>query len=140
MHKYSLEKCPQCDKLVSKISEHIKEVHNPNLRFKCKFCDYSNRHRTSINNHVQLVHEGVIYQCEQCEYVAPNRRGLRTHVSVHMGIKFPCQHYNYRATRKENLRSHVLIVHEKKVYHCDQCGYKAQRKGQLTKHFDENHA
>ena len=48
----------------------------------------------------------------QFEYKATGKQNLQQHVQlVHNGVKSDCVHCDYKATEKENLWQHVQSVH-----------------------------
>ena len=46
-------------------------------------------------------------------------------MSVHENIKYLCNQCEYKATRKGHLKTHEMSVHENIKYPCDQCEYNA---------------
>ena len=59
---------------------------------KCSALDMLKNHfETKKKNkwHKMSIHEGIRYQCDQCDYKATQKRDLKTHrMSVHEGIKY----------------------------------------------------
>ena len=41
------------------------------------------------------------------------------------GVKFSCDQCDYKATRKGSLKTHIQSVHEKVRYSCNQCDHQA---------------
>ena len=63
--------------------------------------------------HIQLVHEGVKYECNQCEYRTATQMNLICHIqSVHEECNYDCNQFEYRATHKVNLACHIQSLHE----------------------------
>ena len=50
-------------------------------------------------------------------------------MSVHENIKYLCNQCEYKATRKGHLKTHEMSVHENIKYPCNQCEYKANMFG-----------
>ena len=72
------------------------------------------------------VHEGINYQCDQCDYKATKKINLKRHKRVvHEGIKYKCDQCDKFIS---NLNQHKLSVHVGIKYNCDQCNYKATQK------------
>ena len=71
---------------------------------------------------MKSVHDGVKYNCEQCDYKANQKGNLQQHVkSVHKGVKYSCERCYYEATKKVFLQRHVASNHERVIQSCDLC-------------------
>ena len=62
--------------------------------------------------HIQRIHEGVRYPCNQCEYSAAQPGNLKIHIqSIHEGekngVRYPCCQCKYRATSRGNPKIHI---------------------------------
>ena len=44
--------------------------------FKCDTCDNPFVYKSSLKKHVKSVHEGLIYSCDQCEFIAKEQGTL----------------------------------------------------------------
>ena len=49
-------------------SKDCKELERHSL-FSCKQCEYSTGRNSQIKMHIESVHEGIVYPCEQCPYM-----------------------------------------------------------------------
>ena len=78
----------------------------------CAQCAYKATQKIKLQQHVQSVHNGVKYNCVQCDYKA-------------------C---GYKASQKENLQKHVQSVHNGLKYNCVQCDHKATQKQSIKQH------
>ena len=87
---------------------------------------------------MQSVHEGVRYDCNQCDYRATQQSNLNSHMkSIHEGIRYECNQCNNRATQTHH-NFHMRLVH-KEMYDCDQCGYRASSQIYLNTHVNKYH-
>ena len=60
-------------------------------------------------NYKKSIHEGVTYDCDQCEYQATTKGHLTTHKqSRHVGIRYNCDQCNGTFNKKS------IMVHHKK--------------------------
>ena len=50
-----------------------------------------------------------------------------------------CDQCTYKAKRKGNLKTHVESIHEGLCYSCDHCGYRSTRKDSLACHVKSEH-
>ena len=48
---------------------------------------------------------------------------------IHEGIKYECDQCDYQAAQQTNLKTHTMSVHEGSKYQCDLCEFKATQKG-----------
>ena len=79
--------------LLSKMTEIISK------EFQCQYCQFSSKVRSSLHNHVQTEHEGVIFVCSNCDYTAKLEQSLQRHIAaVHNGEKYSCTHCDYKTT------------------------------------------
>ena len=64
--------CIECDYTAGryKVKQHI-ESKQMGIKFCCEQCGYKSSNPTSLFHHKKLIHEGVAYNCNFCEYTAP---------------------------------------------------------------------
>ena len=64
---------------------------------------------------MRSVHEGIMFNCEQCNYRTAQKGSIQRHVlSVHEGVtKYNCELCAYMTYRKRDLRQHIKAVHDK---------------------------
>ena len=102
--------------------------------------DYQTSKHINLRYHIQSVHEGLIYACDQCDYRARSKGCLKKHIqSVHEGLRFACDQCDYRATRKDYLTQHIRSVHEGVKYACNQCDKEYIEQSRLTRHIQSVH-
>ena len=70
-----------------------------------------------------------------CDKAYTKNSHLNIHIqSVHKGVKFACDQCSKQFSEKCSLRRHILSEHEGIKYLCNQCGYEANQLGNLSKH------
>lgn len=77
-------RCCKCDVIYSESSsviQHVKVTHL-GLRLKCEFCPYEARRQRTIEYHRLAVHEGVVFDCDKCEYTTAWKPNMAQHVKV----------------------------------------------------------
>ena len=92
----------------------------------------------SLFRHIASVHDGVKFQCDQCDYKTTDSRYLKQHkasehevkLTIHEGVRFPCDQCDYEATTSSSLKQHKAS--EGVTHPCDQCDYEATRKCSLN--------
>ena len=81
----------------------------------CFKVDISKRLLPNLSYHKRAKHEGVIFQCEECDYRVTSKYSLAQHRrALHEKIKYPCDTCNYESTRKSNLAKHQRLMHDVK--------------------------
>jgi len=92
----------------------------------------NSKNNQSLNNHKQLKHKGITYDCNQCEYKATTMGSLKVlKQSQHERFEYICVEFEYGA--KQALNIYKQSKHEASFvdYKRD---YKATTKVQLRVH------
>ena len=128
---YPCEKCQRACRSKLHLQWHLHAAHNKRVEKRlaskqdktkayvdlcvCDLCGYRPKVPSlfAIKIHKEAVHDGVRYNCPQCEH--------------------PC-------TTRSNLRRHIEKKHDRQRQHpCDSCSYAAGNEIQLKQHMDEVH-
>ena len=60
---------------------------------------------------------------------------MRSHIqSIHEGVKYSCNQCVKQFTQQSNLTVHVLTIHEGVTHDCNQCDYEAKGQSNLLNH------
>ena len=79
--------------------------------------------------------EGVHYYCDQCEFKATSKVGIRQHVkNKHEGVSYPCNQCSKQFTTVTELKYHIRSKHEGVLHSCDQCDFQARTKAGVRQH------
>lgn len=74
------------------------------------------------------VHDGIKYDCEQCDFRATEKGSLAWHVAnVHERTKYDCKQCDFKTSKKSSFVNHVANIHQRIKY-----DYKATAKGNLA--------
>ena len=88
-----------------------------------------------------LLHEGIIYRCDKCDYRNSRKQALNSHINAkHKGTLYKCDQCEVTFKYVPNLRRHKVSIHDvtvngdkyRKV--CPQCGLKCRDKNKLKEH------
>lgn len=96
--------------------------------------------KSSYNNHIKFVHEKVRkYLCQTCGYAACTGTILRQHVqAVHVGYSFFCDQCPKKFNLMKRLRKHIELHHSGKPIErnhiCQYCGMAFVKPGCLKRH------
>ena len=72
--------------------------------------------------HVDSIHEGVFYHCDQCKQKVTRVSTLKRHVESNQeGVFYHCDQCKQKVTKVSKLKRHVESNHEGVFNHCDQC-------------------
>ena len=137
-------KCEECDYRTAHSAQlklHIKSVHLKIKDYKCEECGAKYSTSSGLKSHVNAKHEGVIYSCDLCVYMATQLVNLMRHIkAVHLKSKnYSCDDCNEKFSQVFNLKRHVEEKHKGIRHSCDQCGYYATRLGRLKVHINSVH-
>lgn len=164
-------KCVKCDKKFSRQSSlqghqryhenpdegevnHSKEVDSPeNIELqkqkgvktkkthKCNVCDIMFPHHSSLNRHINQVHNGEKrFQCDICDKKYSALAHLQDHLRAHSGEKpFMCNVCNKKFSRKSILVGHQQVHTREKLFKCEICDKTYTRQSDLQRHKRETH-
>ena len=112
------------------------------LTYPCDQCDYKGSISPSaLQRHIEFVHQGRRFQCEECDYQVVSKSLLKAHIRlVHLNIvDFSCDQCDYQATTKFHLRAHVKGKHVNAKISCQLCSFKTSYRGTLWRHMKTKH-
>lgn len=112
------------------------------LTYLCDQCEYKGSVSPSaLQRHIEFVHQGRRFQCDECDYQVVSKSLLKAHVRlVHLNIvDFSCDQCDYQATTKVHLRDHVKGKHFNAKISCQQCSFKTSYRGTLWRHIKTKH-
>ena len=67
----------------------------------------------NLQFHKQIVHEGIRYECNECDFKATLMKHLKNHTeSVHKGVRYNCNECDLKASGKGTLNRHVKNQHK----------------------------
>ena len=170
MHKYTHTrekvKCEECGVEVSKIRQHMRFVHEKDLRYLCDHSDCQLRFPSNIHlqrhlkqvhqkerekctickkkvsnlkSHIKLVHDKIKdYQCPECEKSFQTRSHLKKHVTqIHLGLREECPECGKKV---KDLKSHIKFSHDKVAnFPCEMCDKSFVTTTILKKHISSIH-
>ena len=140
--------CSLCGKSFKedcRLARHIKVVHEGIPKFKCTKCDFtcSGSNQQTLRKHMEMVHEGKVYNCSQCPEQFISMFRLEGHIAlIHDKSQlFQCPKCENAYRIELNLKQHIAFVHEKSVaFPCSSCVKHFPCEGGLKKHIRAVHA
>ena len=111
--------------------------------FKCDRCSYSTKYTAHLEDHQNVVHEGVIIGCpvEGCSSRFTNRSNIGDHIKrMHHEKTFKCLECDYVAKTQRTLRVHFGLHHGVKYFACEFCDFKAGFQFVISRHTRKKHA
>ena len=129
--------CPFTSKLKHFLDEHVKSVHNSELRFQCSACDFKSYFKFEVashqtENHSQDVDLKIVgIGCQLCEKVEVHVQCDFIQKSASDDLKTSqmkntnkCEECEYSSRHTVNLDFHVRSLHKKEVrYRCEACQF-----------------
>ena len=127
------------DKSDGREEDHQKGLPIETSKIECQHCG-KHMSPTSLHRHIKSTHEGVKYNCEQCDFQASRQDHLRRHMMVkHGGLKYVCQKCDKQFCKQKSLKIHVQSVHEDINYSCSHCEFETKTEFYLRKHIRSRH-
>nr|CAD7453897.1 unnamed protein product [Timema tahoe] len=114
------------------------EPGGPIKEYKCPSCSKYFRHRSNLNQHIQ-IHSGEhnVFKCPHCFKGFSRRKHMIEHTVTHGGEKmfdYKCPECNKSFNNRSNLRRHRLIHSGDKPFKCHDCGKAFNRSSHLKEH------
>ena len=111
--------------------------HIETTKFFCDFdgCEKVYKLKGHLTDHKKLVHLGIQFECNQCDYRASAKRLVDGHIGkVHEGRKFYCNLCLKEFNLLKSLKKHKNVSHGNKMFYCELCDHKTTLKHSLNKH------
>lgn len=139
----STVKCTKCDqdfKSVEELNEHMESMHDE-LVWACKFCSDKFSRKKFLMQHVRTVHDERKFQCSMCPKKFESAENLEIHEKSHDKKKrIPCAICNKTYSSATALRTHMeLHTMTEKPFKCEKCGSAFYNKHQLKSHVKKVH-
>ena len=154
-------KCSNCPKMFSnrqKVSLHVKNVHQDNVK-SCKLCAYKSN--INLSRHMKKMHPDTgmsidyplevkdneekeqisEFTCDQCMFEANSGILLMKHrKKVHPDAdKYNCLVCNNQFASRTSLRVHQ-VIHSGVKFSCDECKHKSSSRSNLYRHIMKVHS
>eukprot|EP00088_Acartia_fossae_P045061 TRINITY_DN4817_c0_g1_i7.p1 TRINITY_DN4817_c0_g1~~TRINITY_DN4817_c0_g1_i7.p1 ORF type:complete len:703 (-),score=122.26 TRINITY_DN4817_c0_g1_i7:114-2222(-) len=134
--------CDDCGKIVqaSRINEH-KEAFHSGVKLACEKCDFFTTTKMLLAQHNRKFHQNDEPKvCDKCSMKFRNRTELKEHVeSVHGGHTYRCDQCTYSSPALSRLKIHIKAHHNPEgAYNCDLCDAKFKYKVSLLRHKDKH--
>ena len=122
--------------LDDRVSEHHLQQTNPLRPFQCNLCGSSFKVKSVWKNHIRCVHQKEVkYRCNICSKGFYRSTDLTRHLRVHTGERpFQCKVCSKAFTRKCALTRHERIHSGERPYQCSKCHQRFSQSGQLRRH------
>ncbi|XP_062565373.1 zinc finger protein 883-like isoform X1 [Armigeres subalbatus] len=138
--------CVECGMKFTKTSKyeyHLK-THEPEKKYKCRFCEKSfiqHYHRKchEQTHHLKKPEKPTTCLCNVCGKSFKNETGLKRHLQIGHEEKKPAKKFVCDICKKEfiqkgSLKTHMAAHNNIRAYQCEQCGMKFTQAGSLMKH------
>ena len=129
--------CPECGNIFTMqktLKKHIEAIHQ-GIRYPCDQCPFQGRTKILLKYHIESVHEGKRYYCDQCEFIALTKDNLKTHHKYkHCEKNYHCDQCDYKTKTAAILQVHINSIHLKIKLTCPDCGSKHSQRAGLIKH------
>jgi len=135
--------CDQCHVVLSTkhtLKAHQDTVHRKLRPFSC-FCGQSFGQKSSLNKHVQAIHEQLkLFECDICFSAFSQKSYMKQHKELmHSAVKpkYPCDECHLAFSTRLAMRNHTRI-HNEPEFECAECEKKFHHKANLLDH-QEHH-
>jgi len=140
--KCELDDCDKQFSLKKYLIKHMK-THNSSESYQCNMCDFKTHLQKNLQRHIMRQHVDKItldLNCDECEYVAPNKDRLQTHKrNYHSGTLHECNECDKKYRDRGKYLLHIRRDHEGVRYQCENCDQKFTHKHTLVTHIKRKH-
>ena len=138
--RYQCTECAQVFRSPRSLRNHMRR-HNGEKDI-CKECDQVFRDEISLGRHKNQEHVGMsveMYFCNMCDW-SGTRRKLSIHKqNVHEGMVFNCDKCDFKATQRAFLINHMALRHGSKKFNCSICEKSFRQEAILNRHIQSTH-
>ena len=156
-NKYDTLECIYCglaDVKRCMLQKHMR-AHHKSIAIRCNFhklCPTYFKSEAERDEHVQNVHRLTCWElpdgieCVYCKKMCRDKKHLLDHVSsVHFHLRIKCsahrctQFFIHQSDCDQHFEEQHRQEEDKKKFQCHDCGYRALKKLNLTKHVSQKH-
>ena len=107
------KKAKQEDDAPAKDFKYEKAVIDGERKFICTSCDYSSTYKAHLKHHFQSKHLHIKYPCDQCNYSSGHTSDLAKHKKFKhdQHRAHQCEDCDYKAFDRAGLKNHVMRRH-----------------------------
>ena len=77
------------------------------MKHDCNYCGKPFAEKGDLRRHIQSVHEGVKYACNQCDKQLSDQSKL-----TRQGVKYACKQCDKQFAEQYSLNKHIKYVHQ----------------------------
>ena len=126
------------DEYSIKIEENTTE--DEQKAFACELCGDSFRKLSSLKVHKEKLHDGVLYQCTECDYEGTDFNAVKRHHKYkHEDKEYSCDYCDYKHSVLNRVTFHVAEKHGEKYIKCDSCDSAFATQRGLNRHKYKKH-
>ncbi len=126
---FECQNCPAKFITKGKLAEHIKQVHENKIRYKCPICQKTYSQKGNLLIHTRRHTNEQKSKCPHCPFMADSKRDLDRHLRVHFADgKYKCSECTASFGTRGQQRCHLRVVHKKDpgvleplIYKCSKC-------------------
>lgn len=79
-------------------------------KYNCQICDFVERKKVKLINHMSNVHNETSFYCEHCGQKYKNRNDMKKHVlEVHEGKGFPCAQWKDKLNVHKHFTANIYL-------------------------------
>jgi Zinc-finger double domain len=124
------------------IAKHVR-THMSVRPYQCAYCAKSFKHANILNDHVNVVHLGILkdaFPCVACPRSFCRRSHLERHMRTHTGERpYECDACGAKFASSYNMRAHRASVHKIMPHQCSICAVGVRTRQALADHCLQMH-
>ena len=130
--------CPYSSNALSKMDQHMKEVHS--IALKCQECDAKFNCRSDLKRHVKKAHttDWRSVKCDKCDHVSKNKHEHSNHLHTHRFTKLT--DFSYQCKECDNIFEPGIKLRLHNHFNCDLCSFSTNKNSALNIHKHLKHS
>ena len=136
--RFHCKRCDKCYRLEKHANEHLekcKNISKENVKkivkdpgcHNCKYCNNCYDKNEPLENHIEVVHHGLRYQCDKCLRTFKHKNLKKfhfctgSHYTLHPEKLYHCKHCERSYTHEFHLKRHIKSGHVNFHHQCKKC-------------------
>ncbi|CAB0020153.1 unnamed protein product [Nesidiocoris tenuis] len=137
---FSCDVCNMKFKSMAHLGSHKRTVHVLKPQFQCDQCEYKAKTKCGLKHHALIHSEERAHECPVCQRGFKQKGEMKRHLRLHSDFKpVACQRCDMKFRTNSSLRCHMMTHTGEKPHACTECSFRCTQRGTLVNHINAVH-